>query len=211
PRAAVAALLPRLRAQSRLPSRYAEGEPAPRNEEDVFWLSPLRHCLLFAGLLVRRKGLRIGGRGRDLLADDRAGELYALLFRTVFRTLDLAALSGGDQHAALQSTIAFTFYKLRTAARTWTTSETLAETAWLESAKDPRTEAERLSDVDYRHYTLRHRVLDPLVQFGLLEYRMVPTDESWREEVEYRLTPLFDRFLRFRFEGSARRDPFLMR
>ncbi len=77
----------------------------------------------------------------------------------------------------------------------------LAETAWLESAKDPPTEWE-LNNVDFRHYDFRHRVLDPLVQFGLLEERTLPTEERWKELVEFRLTPLFDRFLQFEFHGQ---------
>lgn len=211
PRAAVAALVPRLRAPWRLGSPRTADEAPARNEEDVFWLSPLRHCLLFAGLLIRRKGLRISRRGRELMTDDRAGELYALLFRTVFRTLNLGVLSRDDRHPGLQSTVAYTFYKLRTEARTWKSSQALAESAWLESAKDPRTEWEVFDDADYRHYTLRHRVLDPLVQFGLLEDRAIPTDSAWRKDIEYRVTPLFNRFMRFEIERAAGRDLFLMR
>jgi hypothetical protein len=177
----------------------------------VRWLWPLRQCLLLAGLLVRRKGLRVSRRGSELLADDRAGELYALLFRTVFRTLNLCLLSRDDRHAGLQPTIAYTFYKLRTEARAWQSSQALAESAWLESAKDPITQWEADAGADYRHYALRQRVLDPLVQFGLLDYRAVPTDEAWREEAEYCVTPLFDRFLRFEFSDGGGRDVFLMR
>jgi hypothetical protein len=211
PRAAVAALLPRLRAPRSWQASYTDEGMRVRNEQDVLWLWPLRHCLLFASLLVRRKGLRISRRGRELLEDDRAGELYALLFHTLFRTLNLTLLSRDDRHAGLQSTVAYTFYKLRSEAREWTSSEALAESAWLESAKDPRMEWEAWSDADHRHYTLRHRVLDPLVEFGLLDDRTVPTGDRLMEKVEFRVTPLFDRFLRFRFEGEAGRDLFLMR
>jgi hypothetical protein len=40
-------------------------------------------------------------------------------------------------------------------------------------------------------------VLTPLVYFGLLEERRLPSEDWWREPVEVRVTPLFDRFLRF--------------
>ena len=159
---------------------------------------------------MRRKGLRVTPRGRELLRPDRAGELYALLFLTVFRKLDLRVFTNDDRHAGLQSTIAYSFYKLRAAAGEWSSSEALAEAAWLESAKDPPTEWE-VQNVDFRHYTFRHCVLDPLVQFGLLEERVLPTEERWKELIEFRLTPLFDRFLRFEFHRQAARDPFLMR
>jgi len=201
PRAAVAALLPRLRTPtwSRLAAEL--DAPGPVNEGDVRWLPIVRHVLLFAGLLVRRKGLRIGTRGRALLSEDRAGELYALLFRTLFRQLDLRALGRDDRHPGLQQTVAYSFYTLRTCARDWSSPEALAAAAWLESAKDPPTEWEA-ANVDFRHWAFRHRVLDPLVQFALLEERVLPTEEKWIERVEMRTTPLFDRFLRFDLRGA---------
>lgn len=211
PRAVVATLLPRLRMPAPELMAGDIGEPPPLNEGDVLWLSALRHCLMFAGLLMRRKGLRISARGRKLLSPDRAGELYALLFRTVFRTLDLRALSRDDRHARLQSTIAYSFHKLRATARDWRSSEALAEVAWLERAKDPPTEWESRHHMDFRHYTFRQRVLDPLVQFGLLEHRVLPTEERWRKLVEYRLTPLFDRLIRFEFDGGRSADQVLPR
>ena len=210
PRAVVAALLPRLRMP--VQHRVEYGLPGPVNEADVLWLSPLRYVLMFAGLLIRRKGFRITARGRDLLTDDRAGELYGLLFRTLFRTLDLRALGRDDRHPGLQSTVAYSFYKLRERVADWSSWESLAEHAWLPSAKSPPSEWEA-ANMDFRHYAFRQRVLEPLTQFGLLEERVLPTDVLWKDSVEYRLTPLFRRFLRFEFHrvGAARVDPSLGR
>jgi hypothetical protein len=210
PRAVIAALLPRLRmpVQHRVTVEY--GLPGPVNEADVLWLSPLRHVSMFAGLLIRRKGFRVTARGSELLSDDRAGELYALLFRTLFRTLDLRALGRDDRHPGLQSTVAYSFYKLRECAGDWSSAESLAEHAWLASAKEPPSEWEA-ANVDFRHYAFRHRVLDPLTQFGLMEERGLRTDVRWRDSVEYRTTPLFPRFLRFGFRrvGTGRFGPSL--
>jgi hypothetical protein len=210
PRAVVAALLPRLRMPAQRRIAVDIGEPPPLNEGDVSWLPALRHAMMFAGLLMRRKGLRIAPCGRELLPANRSGELFALLFRTVFRTLDLRVFDSDGRHRGLQSTIAYSFYKLGTVARDWVTSEALAEAAWLESAKDPPTEWES-QNMDFRHYAFRHRVLEPLVQCGLLEDHVLPTEDRWKEVVEFRLTPLFDRFMRFEFRRQASRDPFLMR
>ena len=210
PRAVIAALLPGLRmpVQHRVTVEY--GVPGPVNEADVLWLSPLRDVSMFAGLLIRRKGFRVTARGSELLSDDRAGELYALLFRTLFRTLDLRALGRDDRHPGLQSTVAYSFYKLRECAGDWTSAESLAEHAWLASAKEPPSEWEA-ANVDFRHYAFRHRVLEPLTQFGLLEERVLPTDVRRKDSVEYRLTPLFPRFLRFEFRrvGTGRFGPSL--
>lgn len=211
-RAAVASLLPRLRMHAKRAAGIGMGLPAPINEADVYRLSTLRHVLTFGGLLMRRKGLRITPRGRELLRAERAGELYAHVFRTFFRTLDLRSLDLDDRHPGLQSTVAYSFYRLRTAAKDWTSPDVLGEAAWLESARDPMTEWEA-ANVDFRFFAFRHRVLVPLEQFGLLEVRMLPSEERWREIVEYRLAPLFDEFLHFTFRrkpGAARHDPFLM-
>ena len=50
-----------------------------------------------------------------------------------------------------------------------------------------------------REWRFRHRVLEPLVGFGLLESRDVPTAEKWERRIEVRRTSLFDRLLRFEF------------
>lgn len=209
PRAVVAALLPRLRIPTERRVTLAVDVPAPVNEGDVFWLPVMRHTLLFASLLARRKGLRITARGRALLGDERAGELYALLFRTLFREFDLRVLDRTGGHPQLQSTIAFSFFKLRSATRDWTAAEELAESAWLASAKDPPRDWETAYGLG--HFPFRHRVLDPLVHFGLLEVRFLPTEVKFIERAEYRRTPLYDRFMRFEFAERPRHDPFLMR
>ncbi len=74
PRAAVARLLPRLRIPAQRRTALDIGEPPPLNEGDVLWLSALRHTMMFAGLLMRRKGVRVTPRGRELLRPGRAGE-----------------------------------------------------------------------------------------------------------------------------------------
>lgn len=206
----VAALMPQLRLPAESRFAAAHGEPAPRKEADHLWLSALRQTLMFAGLIARRTGLRVTPKGRELLVDESAGELYALVFRTLFRGLDLRYFSGSNGHPGLQSTVPYSLLKLRTAARDWQTSEVLAEQAWLESAKDPPSALD-IEFEDLRHYAFRQRVLEPLVQFGLLEYRELPSERRWDLPAEYRVTPLFDRFLRISFKGKARRDPFLMR
>ena len=206
----IAALLPHLRLPSQSRFAAAHDEPAPKKESDHLWLSALRQTLMFARLIARHGGLRVTPRGHGLLGDEKAGELYALVFRTFFRELDLSYFSASDEHSRLQSTVAYSFQKLLTVARDWQSWEVLAEQAWLESAKDPASALDEEYG-DLRHYAFQQRVLEPLVQFGLLEQRELPSESRWDATVEYRVTPLFDRFLRISFQGNARRDPFLMR
>jgi hypothetical protein len=199
PRVHVAQLLSRLRTTQPRGVARKFVDPPPKNEEDVVWLPELRHVLAFAGLLTRRKGLRLSTRGRSLLADERAGELYALLFHTLFRTLNLAVFDRLDRYRGLQSTVAFSFYKLRTAARDWRTADDLGRDAWLPTAREPLTDWEITHQFDWAPLAFARRVLEPLVEFGLLHERRSPTEDEWRELVEYRLSPLYNRFLRFEF------------
>lgn len=196
PRAAVASVLPRLRMPRGTRISRDEVATTPANEGDVPWLSELRHVLIFGNLLARRKGVRITPLGRALLSDNRAGELFGLIFRTFFRVLDLSVLDGGNRHQGLQATLAYSLYMLRSVAREWKSPRALALEAWLESAKDP---PDRM-DVEYgdlRHISFQCRVLDPLVQFGLLGVRSAPREAPGPAALEYRCAPLFWRFLRF--------------
>lgn len=199
PRAVVAALLPRLRMHAEAHVIHELLPNAHLNEADVRWLADLRYVLIFGGLLVRRKGLRITPLGRAILSLEREGELYALLFRTLFRKFDLRSLDNRDDHAQLQGSVAYSFYRLRTVARNWTSSRVLARTAWLESAMDPLSEREADENYDFRYFAFRARVLDPLAQFGLLESRLLPSEKWYDRDMEYHCAPLFDRFLRFGF------------
>jgi len=202
PRAVVAVLLPRLRMRVRAHAMDEFPPSAHFNEADVRWLPDLRYVLIFGGLLARRKGLRITPQGRAMLSPEREGELYALLFRTLFRKFDLRALDNGEDHAQLQGSVAYSFFRLRSVARKWTSSQVLARTAWLESAKDPLPARDALEGYDFRYFAFRHRVLDPLAQFGLLECRLGPGEVWFERDIEYRCTPLFDRFLQFEFASG---------
>ena len=198
PRVAVAALLPRLRMSTDAHIVHNTILTTSSNEGDVPWLPELRHVLIFGKLLARRKGMRITPLGRALLSAERAGELYAHLFRTFFRELDLGVFGGIDRHRGLQSTLAYSFYMLRSAARDWTSPQILAQSAWLESAKDPLAMRDA-GHADLRYISFQLRVLDPLVQFGLLELRPLPSENPWRDDLEYRCAPLFGRVLHFDF------------
>lgn len=214
PRAAVATLVPQLRMLRDEDDEEQADSPFPpppiRNEGDVRRLVVLRHVLLFARILTKRKGLWLSKRGEQLLADGEAGALNALLFRTFFQSFDLRYLSGDNRHAGLQQTIAFSFHQLGQGGAEWVSAESLAERAWLESSRDPMSALE-LEFGDMRHYAFQNRVLEPLVMFGLLERRRIRGAERRQYRAEYRRTVLFQRVLRFAFRGEGRGDLFLMR
>jgi hypothetical protein len=210
PRSVVAALVPPLRMLEEEREMLRQIDREIRNEGDAQWLVILRHILLFAKLLVRRKGLVLSKRGHELLDDARVGVLYALLFRTFFQRFDLRYLGSDDRHPGLQPTIAWSFYQLRKDGTDWTSAEALAERAWLDSARDPMSTLD-IELGDMRHYAFERRVLKPLVMFGLMESRQLPGAERWEFRREYRRVALFERVLRVAFTGDARGDLFLMR
>jgi hypothetical protein len=47
---------------------------------------------------------------------------------------------------------------------------------------------------------MRYQVLEPLVDFWVLESRNLPSRDKWDRPIEVRKTPLFDRLLRFEFQ-----------
>ena len=208
-RAAVAALWPRLIRPGFFPGIDDPDGRLPRDEDEAYWLMPLRYALELARLTMRRKGVRITPRGRDLARAENAGALYALLFRTVFRQLNLQVFDG-ERHAGLQQTLGYTLFQLGECARHWTSAAVLAETAWLESGKDPLQPWEIQSDVDYRYRALANQVLRPLAAFGLLETRPLaePEPRVFRDTLEYRVSPLFGRFFRFDLDAP---DPLNIR
>ena len=167
------------------------------DEGDVHPLETLRYVLQFAKLIHRRKGFHISPAGRALLDDARRGELLALLFRTFFRALDLRSVDGWSGDAGLQQTITFTFWRLRTEAKDWASPAHLVETAWLEDAKEAVPAPFSEDAIRFRAGRLERRVLQPLISFGVLESRDLPSPNRWERPIEVRTTPLFDRLLRF--------------
>lgn len=202
-RAAVAMLMDRLD----WPAGYADEVHRYNkviNEHDAREVHLLRVLLELAGLIQRRKGsFRITRRGREALAQDRAGELFVRLFRTWFRELNLAYLDGMPEAPAFQHTVAFTILRFGQVADDWREPPDLAREAVLPTILDEVPPAPYLTDSEmgWLPHMLETRVVDPLAAFGLAEVREEPGPTKWRPRRFYRKTPLFDRFLEFRLDG----------
>lgn len=169
----------------------------PLNEMDLFPLHVLRVVLGLAGLLRKWKGsFRVTARGRALQSQDRAGELYALLFRTVFRRFNLAYLDRmAGEHREIQDTVAFALYRLGGLADEWTRTKALAREIVL-----PDVAASVPIDQfgwDRLPWMVETRILRPLGRFGLLELRDVPGKDKYLPDREVRRTALYGSFLRF--------------
>lgn len=168
------------------------------NEKDLWPLHIVRLVLSLSGLIVRRKGFRISNRGRLLLGDNHAGELYALLFRTYYRKLNLGYTDSLVERPELQSSIAYSFWILSRTTDVWTDAEDLSRRVWLHRLSDPAPPS--LLEMPYEaRWRTSAWLVHPLIAFGLLEERDVPGNSPLATKGEFRKTPLFDRFLRFRF------------
>jgi hypothetical protein len=171
------------------------------NQIDVPYLEMLRHLLPQAGLLLFRKGeFRLTKRAIGLLPENKAGELFALLFRTLLLRFNLAALDGLPEAPALQHTAGYTLYQLSKRANDWLevpgcgmslllpkVVEELPELSWTPvngSASD------RFCDI---------RMVMKFRDMGLIEY---DNARSWPSPDRFRKAPLFDRFLSFNLPAA---------
>lgn len=197
PRAFVALMMER----QRFPAGYVDDIRRYNktiNEDDVFLLHVLRVILEVAKLTRRFRGkFVLRPAGRELLGESRAGKLYMRLFRTVFREFNLAYVDGGGPESPrLQHTVAFSLYRLSTAARVWRDPHELATEVVLPAVYDEMVDPHW---DDAAPIGISVRLLQPLVWFGLLERRDLPSPNSFDRPYEVRKTDLFDRFIRFRF------------
>ncbi len=163
-------------------------------EGDVWPLHMAHVTAKSAGLARKRKGrLEATRRARELLGDDSAGELFALVFRTRFHDMNIAYGGWGPDWPGLQYQLPFTLNRFGALAGEWRSAQWLTERIVLPAALDdlPRY-------FDTPEWLVDVRVLWPLVEFGLAECRDSPGRRGGLRTVEYRKTPLFDRFLEFR-------------
>jgi hypothetical protein len=141
-----------------------------RLREDEF--DPVRRLRLVAGLagLLRKRGHRFlpTRRARDLVAPGRAGELYALLFRTWLRKFNLA-YGRRLEWPELQEQAAFTLLRLPHVAAAWRTAEELLPEVVLPYALESAPGS--LAGVELAPIGLNILLLEPLAGFGLLERR----------------------------------------
>jgi hypothetical protein len=198
PRAFVAAMDEAMRRPERDESWDADRKV--KNEEDVFQLHVLRVLLELAGLVKRRKGLFSLTRTGERLADEsRAGELFAVLLRTHFRSLNLAYLDGADPLPEFQHTIAYALYRFGQVGVAWKAPLALKPDVVLPSVADAMPPGEHY---DHWEIVLESRLLRPLEGFGLAEVRSVPRVEGeWLDRREYRKSALFDQVVSFELDG----------
>jgi len=194
-RAFVGRVFDRLRLESRY-VRSLRSVCKVINEQDVWPLHEVRLLAEYGKLVARRnKRFTVTKLGRELLADERAGELFRRLFLTYFRTLDLCYLVHLREQPEIQATLAVTLWRLAEVADNWRAVRGMAG-----QILPPRVMAHLVShqqgDFDDPDFFVSAYVLQPLREFGLLERR---PESEWHvgENDTVRVTPLFRRFISF--------------
>ena len=165
-----------------------------RNEEDAILLHLVRDIVEIAGLMLRRKGyFRVTKMGERLLAEERAGELFALLLGTFFRKFNLAYLDGYDTDI-FQATVGFSLWGLSQVDREWYSVEEL----WPLLVHPAARSYTGWSGVDAESQpVLESRLLRPLVLSGLLDRRTIARKSDTPGVEWYRKTELFDAVFSF--------------
>ena len=167
------------------------------NETDFTPLHYLRVLMQEAGLIRKRKGhLRPSRRGRDLLAEDVAGELLHLLFTTNFDAYNTGYLDRASIQGWPQEQVGLILYLLSQAAVDWSPAPTL-----MRNTSIP-TDALHSIPPDHPEFAFLGRVLRYLKWFGLIEQRPEGRLYELKVEAEYRKTPLYDRFISFELDGE---------
>ena len=166
------------------------------NEQDIWPLHKARLLAEYGRLVARRKRrFAVTKRGRELMADERAGELFRRLFLTYFRTLDLCYLVRVREIPEIQATLAITLWRLEQVAENWRAVKGLAAQI-LPPRVMTKMVSEQRGDFDTPDFFVSAYVLRPLHEFGMLERQC---ENKWRlgEEDTVRVTPLFRRLIRF--------------
>jgi hypothetical protein len=163
------------------------------NEGDFTPLHFVRIVAQQARLLQRLRGkLIVTKLGRGVLDGQHSPELQAKLFYAAFWRTNLAYFDRAAHPSWPQSHIGVVLWSLSACARDWQPPERLVRLCTL-----PVLDVIAMPP-SFAVAAFDWRVLQPLVQFGLLERRDDPTDHRFAPDASYRKSALFDRFLTFR-------------
>ena len=177
------------------PDRVVTGE----RDESLHALHLQRQALVASALLeLGENGYRVSGAGRRLCEPTHASQLYEILFRTYFRDMRRSPGAWIRPPVAVWRHVPYVLWVLHELPPRWdplaSAGPLLPEHVWDGLAGRSLLECGPL---------LMVRVLDQLVDFGLLAYRAKRS--SARGGVGgcgFRRTARYRRCIRFRFEGD---------
>ena len=147
-----------------------------------------------AGLVRRKKNkFLVPKKHHSLLHDERAGELYTLLFKAYFTELNLGYGDRLPTLACIQHTIPYSFYRLGKIADRYKGIEKIARQILLPAVEKEVREA-ICSSYLKMEWILGRRIIEPLEKFGILECKR-KQHKGYSEIGAVRKTELLDRFI----------------
>lgn len=179
--------------------------PKTCNETDIWPIHFVRVLLEEAKLIRLYKGkFQLTKLGRQFLDPARAGALQAHLFTTFARSVNMAYLDRAPEYLGVQETYPFILYAVRQSAGEEIAMELLAQRIYLPAVEEEFEEHEHFSD---QYFVTSLRIAEPLADFGLLSIRTVNPEARYIDQEDtVRITPLFDRMIRFDFENVTAAD-----
>ena len=163
------------------------------NETDVFPLHIINIVCECAGLIkTRSKKILILKKYHNLLSEEKAGELYYLLFEAYFKKFNLAYLDRLPEMDGIQGTIEFSLYRLSVICNDYQSTEDLYYEIFLPVVLEAIED--ELSKYMSEEQVVTSRIINPLVGFGLLECKY-KQEKYINRIVQTRKTSLFDRFI----------------
>ena len=172
------------------------------NEHDLWVLHQARLVSECARLVARRKKrFHVTKAGRTLLPDDQAGALYHALFIAYFRRFNLSYRQLREV-PGIQATVAAIFWRLDTVARNWTPVCELAWRILLPGVLHEMHEA-MTYPYDTEEWILISYLLNPLLEFGLLETKKEGEWPNVTEKDDIRVAALWKKFIYFAWNGDV--------
>ena len=167
------------------------------NEIDIFDVHTARVVCQSAGLIHKRKNkFLVVKKYHNLLSEERAGELYALLFESYFRKFNIGYVDRLPSLDSIQHTIAYSLYRLGKVAGSYIGVDELSEKILLPAVLKEIREA--LSDYIFIGWIVGARIINPLKDFGIIECKY-KRSKGYSEIDKVRKTMLFDRFMECRW------------
>ena len=172
------------------------------NEHDLWPLHLVRVMSECTGLVARRnKRFHLTKIARELLPDSQAGILYRKLFIAYFRRFDLRYDFHLRDVPGIQTTMAVILWRLATVAREWTPVGGLARQILLLPVLE-QLHSTMTYELDTEEWILAGYVLNPLLDFGLIEKRSGGDWPGVTEEDSIQISPLWEKFIEFEWRAA---------
>jgi len=167
-----------------------------RSERDLLPLHKVRILAEYADLIRRGpKEFVLTEQGRELLEEERAGDLLKLLLQVHFMEWDLSEWDRYPETPEVQQSVSYMLYRFHQLDETWREADDLLEILLppgvLEYLEDQFDDTWRLPGL------VENRILNPFEAFGLAEKRV--DEQEWWLPAEYRPSKLLRRIVSFHF------------